>query len=148
MIVKDILALATVLTLVPAHPTSILQPRATDFAGYLATYFVNGGTENIHMSISSDTHNFKPLNGGAAILTSNVGTRGARDPVLVSDASRSKFYIFATDLRIDGTTWGASTKTGSHSLVMWSSSDLKTWSPASLLPLVTMLTISSEAKRD
>lgn len=134
MIVKVVLALAIVLTAVLATPTSRLQPRASNFAGYLATYFTNGGTESIHMSVSSDAHMFKPLNGGAAILTSNVGTRGARDPVLVPDARRSRFYVFATDLRMAGTTWDQATKTGSHSLVMWSSPDLKTWSSASLLP--------------
>lgn len=110
---------------------SAVERRAAGFAGYVATYFKSDSNEQVYQSVSSDGYNWKPR---PTVLTSTVGTRGARDPVMVTDSARSKFYIIATDLKISSTTWAASTKTGSHSLVMWSSSDMVKWSAPRLLP--------------
>lgn len=68
------------------------------------------------------------------MLTSTLGTKGLRDPFIIRDPSGSKFYVIATDLKIfGGTTWDAASRTGSLSLAIWESPDLKTWSAQRLV---------------
>lgn len=71
------------------------------------------------------------MKGGNPVLTSTLGTKGLRDPHIIRDPSGSKFYLIATDLKMYGGasgSWDQVQRTGSKSISVWESTDLKTWS--------------------
>ena len=110
--------------------------------GFLLAHFREepaGYAERIHFSLSDgDTPlRWMPLWGGAPVLTSTVGTTGVRDPALVRDRD-GRFHILATDLRIyggDNRGWDQWRRTGSRSLISWSSDDLISWDDARVVPI-------------
>jgi hypothetical protein len=116
-------------------------PAAEDPFGYLMVHFVedpNGYQEKIYLSLSKgeDPTRWYRLNGGAAILTSDKGTTGVRDPYLFRSPEGDKFSIVATDLRIfggDNAGWDVWSRKGSRSLLVWESTDLVTWSDSRLV---------------
>lgn len=62
-------------------------------------------------------------------MTSDQGEKGVRDPFILRSAEGDKFYMIATDLKINGGNgWGAAQTSGSQSLMVWESTDLVNWS--------------------
>ncbi|KAJ7633967.1 hypothetical protein B0H17DRAFT_1164143 [Mycena rosella] len=76
-------------------------------------------------------------------------TIGLRDPFIIRDPAGGKFYVIATDLRIFGgaVSWDQAGRTGSLSLAIWESADLRTWS-AQRLVKVSPATVAPEATWD
>ncbi len=105
-----------------------------DYAAYVFPYFTGESTddgEKIHLAVSkgSDPNSWYTLNDGKPILESELGTKGLRDPFLIRSEDGSKYYLLATDLKMyGGGTFGDAQETGSHSLMIWESSDLINWS--------------------
>ncbi|MGC4815274.1 RICIN domain-containing protein [Micromonospora sp. DT228] len=109
------------------------------YAGYLFSYMLGEGTSNgeqVYFALSqgNDPTRWRQLNGGRPVLSSTVGTRGARDPFIIRSPQGDRFYQIATDLRIYGNgNWDAAQRTGSKSIVVWESTDLTTWSAPRLV---------------
>lgn len=116
-------------------------PAATDDYGYLMVHFIEdsaGYAEKIYLDVSrgDDPEQWDPLNGGTAILASQLGTTGVRDPFLTRNPETGTYYIIATDLRVFGgdggsgscTSWCHWTKNASTQLIVWESDDLVAWS--------------------
>ncbi|OZG65931.1 glycoside hydrolase family 43 protein [Bifidobacterium eulemuris] len=133
------------------------QPPADPY-GYLLVHFLEddkGYAERIYLDVSQgdNPERWHPLNGGAPILTSNLGTTGVRDPYLVRDPETGTVYIIATDLRVFGgddivleqdlqgcdpdeqdwesywsIKWTHWSHHGSTKLIVWKSEDLVHWS--------------------
>jgi hypothetical protein len=124
-------AVVTVASLLAAPTPASAQ---TTFAGYLFTYFTGEGSasgEQVYFALSrgNDPLSYQVLNGGQPVLTSTVGTTGARDPFIIRSPSGDRFYLIATDLRIFGNgDWDAAQRHGSKSIVVWESTDLVGWS--------------------
>lgn len=119
--------------------------------------------EQIYFAVSKTNSpvSWNTVNGARPVLTSNLGTKGLRDPFIIRNPSGNKFYVIATDLKIYGgaTSWAQASRTGrfvlfataataqliqiyhSLSLAVWESSDLKTWS-AQRLVKVSPATVS------
>lgn len=68
------------------------------FTSYLFVYFTNNENEKLYYGISDDGYNFKALNGGLPVFTSEIGTGGIRDP-FVFRGEDGEFYIVATDMK-------------------------------------------------
>ncbi|PPF60632.1 hypothetical protein C5E11_16365 [Clavibacter michiganensis] len=112
----------------------------TDDYGYLMVHFIEdsaGYAEKIYLDVSrgDNPEQWDPLNGGAPILASDLGTTGIRDPYLTYNPDTQTYYIIATDLRVFGgdsgsgncTTWCYWTKNASTKLNIWESKDLVNW---------------------
>ncbi|MBR5536045.1 MAG: family 43 glycosylhydrolase, partial [Clostridia bacterium] len=102
-------------------------------AGYIYAYFrgnVNGEEEiqQIHLAISRDGLNWKDMNGNRPIITSDMGTKGIRDPYIIRSYENDKFYLMATDLDANGKVWSEVAVEGSRYLMFWESDDLINWS--------------------
>jgi len=109
---------------------SLETDRTAPF-GYLFVHFRDEpGGEQVYFSLSEDDDplRWRPLFDGKPVLTSTVGTRGVRDPVLARD-EHGRFHILATDLNVESGDggWNAWVRVGSRSLVIWDSDDLVTW---------------------
>lgn len=68
------------------------------FSSYLFAYFTNNDNEKLYYGISDDGYNFKALNGGEPVFTSDLGTEGIRDPFIFRGED-GEFYIVATDMK-------------------------------------------------
>ncbi|MGX5697806.1 LamG-like jellyroll fold domain-containing protein [Agromyces soli] len=114
--------------------------EAGDDYGYLMVHFIEdsaGYAEKIYLDVSrgDDPEQWDPLNGGKAILASQLGTTGVRDPYLAYNPETGVYYIIATDLRVFGgdggsgscTSWCYWTKSASTKLHVWQSTDLVNW---------------------
>lgn len=127
----------------------IKAPKAVtedDYEGYLFGHFIGeaeGHEEQIYFAVSDDGLNFKDMNNGKAVLTSEIGEKGVRDPYLCRSKEGDRFFLIATDLSIynrggwfqnEQGYYDAST-TGSHNLVLWESEDLVNWGSPRLLPV-------------
>lgn len=100
-------------------------------AGYLFVHFIGEGEdgEQIYFSLSRDGLHWEDLNGGKPILRSGTGMCGVRDPYMVRSPRDGKFYLMATDLRIEsGYGWTAAQEQGSRDIIVWESEDLVHWS--------------------
>ncbi|KAF4554501.1 Hypothetical protein D9617_4g002560 [Elsinoe fawcettii] len=93
--------------------------------------------EQIYFSLSNgnDPHSYTRLcidcqNATEAILRTNVGTMGVRDAHIVQSRDGDKFYMTATDLKVNDFTgdFNAATRFGSRSIVIWESNNLADWS--------------------
>lgn len=87
--------------------TVIARPAQEGYAGYLFSYFTGEGTpdgEQIYFALSegNDPLHWKELNGGKPVLTSTMGEKGVRDPFIIRSPEGDKFYMIATDLKING----------------------------------------------
>lgn len=104
----------------------------SDMKGYFFTYFAGekySDGEQIYFASSKDGLNWKDLNENNPILTSNLGEKGVRDPYILRSHEGDKFYMIATDLKINGGNgWTAAQEAGSKSLMVWESKDLVNWS--------------------
>lgn len=104
------------------------------YTGYLFVHFIGEQPdgEQIYFSLSRDMLHWNDLNGGKPVLRSGIGEKGARDPFLIRvplDGGGRKFYLIATDLRIEaGKGWEAAQHAGSRDILVWESEDLVSWS--------------------
>ena len=75
------------------------------------------------LSVGNDANDFTPLNNGAPILRSSVGTSHTRDPQIFRHPRARKNYIIATDnsLRLPASGPQASIKTASRKIVIFES---------------------------
>ncbi|WP_175411858.1 immunoglobulin-like domain-containing protein [Streptomyces sp. TRM64462] len=116
-------------------------PRPQKYTGYAFTYFTGEGTadgEQVRMALSrgNDPLHWRELNGGRPVLTSDLGTKGLRDPFIVRSPEGDKFYQIATDLRMHGGasgSWDQVQRTGSKSIMVWESTDLVNWTDQRLV---------------
>ncbi|MDO5540337.1 MAG: family 43 glycosylhydrolase [Eubacteriales bacterium] len=100
-------------------------------SGYLFVHFTgeHKDGEQIYFALSKDGLFWKDLNSGKPVLYSKIGEKGVRDPFLVRDPKKKKYYLIATDLRIEaGKGWDAAQRKGSRDLIVWESEDLVHWS--------------------
>ena len=86
---------------------------------YVMSYF-RTEAEALHLALSEDGFDWRPLNGNRPLLEGSVGTRTLRDP-FVMRAQDGRFHLFATN------GWKA------DSIVHASSADLLTWSDQALV---------------
>ncbi|MFS8097503.1 family 43 glycosylhydrolase [Lentzea alba] len=109
-------------------------PAKEPLAGYSFFYFTGEGSPNgeqIYAAASNGNNplNFTELNNGQPILKSSLGELGVRDPFILRSPEGDKFYLLATDLKINGGNgWDAAQRTGSRSIMVWESTDLRNWS--------------------
>lgn len=108
-------------------------PADEKYAGYFFTYFTGEGTatgEQVYFALSNDNDplNWRELNNGKPVLTSTLGEKGVRDPFIIRSPEGDKFYMIATDLKINGNgNWGRAHTWGSRSIMVWESNDLVNW---------------------
>ncbi len=98
---------------------------------YLFTHFTgeHKDGEQVYFSLSSDGLNWEDLNFGNLVLSSSICEKGIRDPFIVKDEIKNKYYIIATDLRIaNDKGWGIAQFEGSRNIIVWESEDLINWS--------------------
>lgn len=105
-----------------------------DYVGYLFVHFIGNEAaashEQTYFSISEDGLNWSELNGGNAVLTSDIGESGLRDHFIAHAPEGDKYYMIATDLSIyhNAGNWAGAGGSGSHGIVVWESDDLVNWS--------------------
>lgn len=105
-----------------------------DYEAYLFAYFTGEGRgdgEQIYFATSKDGLNWDGTNDGKPVLTSSLGEKGLRDPFIIRSPEGDKFYLIATDLKINGkpgNAWGDAQTKGSTSIMIWESTDLVNWS--------------------
>ena len=73
--------------------------KEEDYA-YLFAYFTgnNADQERLFYGVSLDGYNFRALNGGSSVLTSDLGTGCIRDPFIMKGED-GYYYIIATDMK-------------------------------------------------
>ena len=99
-----------------------------DLNSYLFTYFPDNNHEQIYFATGSDGFNYEDLNSGQPVLESDIGDQGVRDPYVFRSPEGDKFYMIATDLKVQTTGWSKAQYDGSLNLVVWESYDLVNWS--------------------
>jgi sucrose-6-phosphate hydrolase SacC (GH32 family) len=110
------------------------MPASTNYAGYMFAYFTGEGYasgEQIYFALSEGNNalQWKELNGGNPVITSDMGEKGLRDPFIIRSPEGDKFYMIATDLKIYGNgDWTRAQTNGSRSIMVWESNDLIHWS--------------------
>lgn len=109
------------------------------YYGYLFSYFTGEGAadgEQVYFGLSrgDDPLDYRTLNDGDPVLTSEIGDEGVRDPFIIRSPDGETFYQIATDLKVHGDgDWDAIQRHGSRSIVVWESDDLVTWSEPRLV---------------
>lgn len=103
-----------------------------DYEAYVFAYFTGEGSstgEQIYFSTSEDGLHWTAMNEGDPVLTSTMGEKGLRDPFIIRSPEGDRFYLIATDLKINGGNgWGAAQTAGSQSIMIWESTDMVNWS--------------------
>ena len=116
------------------HCTVKAAPKADDdYVAYLFVHFVGtqetADCEQVYFSVSKDGLNWTDLNNNTPVLTSTIGESGLRDMYIARSAEGDKFYMISTDLSIyHYGSWSEAGSNGSHSIVVWESTDLVNWS--------------------
>ncbi|MEU6249406.1 immunoglobulin-like domain-containing protein [Glycomyces sp. NPDC047010] len=114
-----------------------LQPlpaAGADEEAYVWAFFTGegAGAERVSLAASrgNDALNWNTLNDGEPLFTSTQGTEGLRDPFIIRSAEGDRFYMLATDLKVDGLAGGFDTaqRSGSLYIEVWESNDLVNWS--------------------
>ncbi|TNC16970.1 hypothetical protein FHE66_13070 [Georgenia sp. 311] len=117
--------------------TLTLQPMPGGSAGteaYVWAFFTGegAGAERVSLAASrgNDALAWNTLNDGEPLFTSELGTGGLRDPFIIRSPEGDRFFMIATDLKIDGLPGGFRTAqiSGSLHMEVWESDDLVTWS--------------------
>ncbi|MFJ7998225.1 family 43 glycosylhydrolase [Streptomyces sp. NPDC096310] len=128
-----------------AHATRVFPatvrelPAKQKYTGYAFSYFTGEGTANgeqirTALSRGNDPLHWRELNGGNPVLSSDLGTKGLRDPFVIRSPEGDKFYQIATDLRMYGNgNWDQVQRTGSKSIMVWESTDLVNWTDQRLV---------------
>ena len=107
-------------------------------AAYLFVHFIGEQKdgEQIYFSVSRDGLRWEDLNNGKPVLYSRTGTCGVRDPYPVRSLLDGKYYLIATDLRIEaGHGWEDAQYRGSRDLIVWESEDLVHWGQERACPV-------------
>ncbi|MDQ0858832.1 immunoglobulin-like domain-containing protein [Bacillus sp. V2I10] len=110
------------------------MPKKEKYEGYVFSYFTGEGYTNgeqIYFSLSEGNNPLKwnELNNGEPAITSELGEKGLRDPFIIRSPEGDKFYLIATDLKINGDwNWDRAQRSGSRSIMVWESTDLINWS--------------------
>lgn len=116
-----------------------------DYTGYLFVHFTgetslveDNTREQVFLSASRDGKIWMDLNDNEPIeeMISDLGESGTRDHFIARSPEGDKFYMIATDLSIyhglesydERHVWGDAGGNGSHSIVVWESTDLVNWS--------------------
>lgn len=104
---------------------------------YLFTHFTmkDHDDENIYFAVSKDGLHWTDIGGDTPVLTTDLGTKGIRDPFILYDERLEKYFIIATDLNTQTASWGDAVTKGSRGLFVWESSDLIHWSKERLIDL-------------
>lgn len=130
-------------------------PTEDDYVGYLMVTFTGEGSANgeqVYMSLADQGKgfNFTPLNNNAAVLKSIASEKGVRDPFVYRSPEGDRFFIIATDLKINGrknpdgsnggwanTSHGYTfpTVNGTHTLILWETTDLSDWGDPKYIPV-------------
>lgn len=114
-----------------------VQPMPADAAedsAYIWAFFTGEGVggEKISFAASkgNDALDWNSLNEGTPLFASELGEKGLRDPFILRSPDGDKFYLIATDLKIDGRTGGfrGAQTHGSLYIEVWESNDLVNWS--------------------
>ena len=114
-----------------------IQPMPGGSAGteaYVWAFFTGegAGAERVSLAASrgNDALAWNTLNEGEPLFTSELGTGGLRDPFIIRSPEGDRFFMIATDLKIDGLPGGFRTAqiSGSLHMEVWESDDLVTWS--------------------
>lgn len=101
---------------------------------YVWAFFTGegAGAERVSLAASkgNDALAWNTLNEGEPLFTSTLGTTGLRDPFIVRAPEGDRFYMLATDLKVDGLAGGFTTAqiSGSRYIEVWESNDLVNWS--------------------
>jgi hypothetical protein len=101
---------------------------------YVWAFFTGegAGAERVSLAASkgNDALAWNTLNGGQPLFTSDLGTKGLRDPFIIRAPEGDRFYMLATDLKVDGLAGGFTTAqiSGSRYIEVWESDDLVHWS--------------------
>lgn len=109
-------------------------PERKPMEGYFFAYFAgerytDGEQVYFGASRGNDPLHWDDLNDNKPVLTSALGEKGVRDPFVVRSPEGDKFYLVATDLKINGGKgWGYEMRFGSAYLEVWESTDLVHWS--------------------
>lgn len=108
---------------------------------YVWAFFTGEGVggEKISLAASkgNDALDWNTLNNGTPIFTSEFGEKGLRDPFIMKSKDGDKFYMLATDLKIDGRAlnglngFAGAQANGSKYIEIWKSDDLVNWSKQS-----------------
>ena len=106
----------------------------SSLTGYLGVFFL-GSAPNVYFyqSTGNNAASMNPLNGGNPVIVPTLGTKGVRDPSIITSKNDSKYYIIGTDLDIGKTTWDIAQRNGSRSIFVWESTDLVTWTSERLI---------------
>lgn len=119
----------------------VKTPGKIETSAYMFAYFTGEGYSNgeqIYFASSRDGLTWNELNDGNPVLTSSLGEKGVRDPYIMRTPEGDKFYLIATDLKINGGNgWGAAQDRGSRSLMIWESTDLVNWSDQRMVEVAT-----------
>lgn len=117
--------------------TVSVQPMPVDQAedeAYIWAFFTGEGVggEKISLAASrgNDALDWNTLNDGVPLFDSELGEEGLRDPFILRSPDGDKFYLIATDLKIDGREGGftGAQTHGSLAVEVWESTDLVNWS--------------------
>lgn len=109
-------------------------PRREPLQGYFFPYFAgerytDGEQVYFGASRGNDPLHWDDLNDNKPVLTSTLGEKGVRDPFVIRSPEGDRFYLLATDLKINGGKgWGHEMRFGSAYLEVWESTDLVHWS--------------------
>ena len=108
---------------------------------YIWAFFTGEGDGGERISLAASKGNnaldWYTLNNGKPLFTSQFGEKGLRDPFIMRSHDGSKFYIIATDLKIDGrpdataahlSSFKGAQADGSQDVEIWGSPDLVHWS--------------------
>ena len=113
-----------------------------DYVGYLLVTFTGEGSANgeqVYMSLAPEGQgfNFQSLNGNQPILSSIASEKGVRDPFVYRSPEGDRFFIIATDLKVNNRPEGGwrntpkgytyPTVNGKHTLILWETEDLTDW---------------------
>ncbi|KAF5546563.1 arabinosidase [Fusarium mexicanum] len=84
-------------------------------------------------SIGNDALNWVAVSDGEAVLSSQFGMRGLRDPSIVRSPEGDNFYLVATDLNVDEAyygwqSWDWAPSGASRYIEVWESDDMSSWS--------------------
>lgn len=105
--------------------------NTTNYAGYLFAHFIGEQKdgEQVYFSVSRDGLHWNDLHNGNPVLYSKIGEAGARDPFLLRSPWENKYFLIATDLRIEaGKGWQVAQYEGSRDILVWESDNLTDWS--------------------
>ncbi|KEZ45675.1 hypothetical protein SAPIO_CDS1445 [Scedosporium apiospermum] len=119
--------------LAPRQEAEAPKWNFTDYAYFYFRGESRPDGEQVYIAVSNnnDPGSWTTLNNGKPILISDVGYyKGIRDPVLIPNHDRTKYWVISTDLKVYDYGWSSRfcfTCQGTHGIVIWESEDLITW---------------------